>query len=93
MKHRFSEDILLTVFDCDECEKWMANYSTIGDRITRPEFTEDLLLKLIRYEVLTRRRLKYIKRMFSRYYRLKRERHWRELVQIIGEFGHAGKRS
>jgi hypothetical protein len=93
MERRFSEDVQFDLETLDECEKWMANYSTIGDKVTRSEFTENLLLKLIRYEVLTRRRTKYIKRMFSRYYKLRRERQWRELVQIMGELGNAGKGS
>jgi hypothetical protein len=89
VKHRtplFLEDFKLTSEDVYECERWMSNFATIGDRVTRPEFTEELLKKLIKYEMVSRRRKKYLNRLFGRYSKLRRDRQWREILKSVQEY-------
>lgn len=75
----------LTEDEVFECEDWLNNFSLLVDRISSPQFTEELLYRLIKWEAMTRRRKKVLSRMFGRYNNLRRMREWRELIEFTGE--------
>lgn len=83
---RFTEDMILTNDDFHMCESWLAQFSLFSENMTRVEFTEDVLLKLLKYEIITRRREKYIARLFSRYNKVRAARQKREIAAIVAEF-------
>lgn len=75
-------DITLTDRDSYFCERWLARWKYIISCLTREDMTEEVLIKLIKYEAVTRKREDVLMRLTGRYNKLRRLREWQELREF-----------
>lgn len=74
------------------CESLLSNWRTLVSNLTDPEMTENTIRKLIFYEATTKQRMDVLNRLAGRYYKLRRQREWEELMVFINESKKGSKR-
>lgn len=77
----------LTMKEMNFCEFWLEKPSKIWEHLTRKQFTEQTLGKMIYYELKTRRRRHLLNRLVGRWYKLRRQRTWTEILKILEDKG------
>ena len=54
------------------CENWMKSYQQLSSHLTDKQFTEPVILMMVRYEMSTRQRKTILERLFARYFKLRK---------------------
>ena len=65
------------------CEYWLEKPSRIWENLSRPQFTQGTVGKMIYYELCTRRRRHLLNRLVGRWYKLRRQESWTEILKIL----------
>lgn len=65
------------------CEYWLCFWTALDTKLTQPQFTEEKILKLIHYELDTRKRKPILHRLMGRYSKLVRLREWKKVEEYI----------
>lgn len=75
--------LLLTPQEKLAAERWLQTWSFFSDRMTKESFSEEAILRLLKYEMQTRKRKTAINRLTARYFKLLKKRSLEEILEKV----------